>query len=89
MNRQPELSASGSIVSNNTITSRVSLKRIRSVMQISEFTMLLVMFVRKIFRGTPNDPQTTQTIYKILDMTDMAAMTANGFSNVPINRTAA
>ena len=88
MNRQPELSASGSSVSNNTITSRVSLKRIRSVMQMSVFMMLIVMFLMNIFRGTPNDPQTTQTIYKMLDMPEMAAMTANGYSNVPTNRTA-
>ncbi len=88
MNRQPELSATGSSVSNNSITSRISLKRIRSVMQMSVFVMLIIMFVMNLFRGTPNDPQTTQTLYKMMDMPELAAMTANGYTNVPTNRTA-
>ncbi len=88
MNRQPELSACGSSFSNNSITGRINQKRIRSLMQMAVFVMLIVMFVINRFRGTPYDPQTTQTLYKMLDMPEMAAMTANGYTNVPTTRAA-
>ena len=72
----------------NSLTSRSFLKRTRSVMQLAVFVMLILMFVMNLFRGTPNDPHTTQTLYKMLDMPKMAALCAPGYSHFPTNGTA-
>ncbi len=80
--------SSASSIGSISITNRSFLKRARSVMQLAVFVMLIGMFVMNLFRGTPNDPHTTQTLYKMLDMPKMAALCAPGYSHFPTNGTA-
>ncbi len=80
--------SSASSIGSISVTNRSFLKRARSVMQLFVFVMLIVMFLMNLFRGTPNDQHTTQTLYKMLEMPEMAALSAPGYTNFLTNGTA-
>ena len=74
--------SSASSIGSISIRNRSFLKSARSMMQLAVFVMLIVMFVLNLFRGTPNDPHATQTLYKMLEMPEMAALSfTNGTAN--------
>jgi len=77
--------SSASSIGSISITNRSFLKRARSMMQLFVFVMLIVMFLMNLFRGTPNDQNKTQTLYKMLEMPEMAALSASSFTNGTAN----
>ena len=81
---------------NSSVTSRAFLKRAKGFLQLAALTILLVMFFMNLFRGGANEQSTAQTsqlLYKMLEMPQMGALAAGApsqthYTHVPRNRTA-
>ena len=82
--RASDTSANPTTVSSTSIVSRRFLKNARAMMQLAVFVILMVMFVMNLVRGTPQDHNTSQVLYKMLDMPEMSALIASN----NVNRTA-
>ena len=81
---------------NSSVKSRAFLKKAKGFLQLAALTILLIMFFMNLFRGGANEQsaaQTSQLLYKMLEMPKIAALGAPApsptqYTHVTINRTA-
>lgn len=75
--------------SGSSFNSRNYIKKAKTVMQLAVFVIIMIMFVMNLFRGTPQEQQqTSQILYKMLDMPELGSLSASNHPHVHINRTA-
>ena len=77
---------------NTSLTSRNFYKKAKNALQLMALSVLLIMFFMNLFRGDANTAQTSQLLYKILEMPQIGALgtpvNQQSYNHVPRNRTA-
>jgi len=92
MENQPTATHSSHLsIGNTSLTSRNFYKKAKNALQLMALSVLLIMFFMNLFRGDANSAQTSQLLYKILEMPQIGALgtpvNQHPYEHVPRNRT--